>query len=263
MVPAKKHPLEVFRKHGPFSSGSKSAKRSGSTKKSGEGLLTGLKKTFESSSKDSARKSSVGKSPARKSSNAKNGIVSSQKRTRRKSAPGDQRFTLSLNGVLFIAVVIVGLSITAYFFGYQKGQKESLQNPENMALQQSRENNAPGGDIGEYRTQDTSNNPLTNNSTQDGSLHYGVQVGTWDVSKSYIAKEANTWLRKNGYNSRLYPFANGKKLIIIVGSFRSKQDQELNTLLERIRSIDNYPYGASSPFKDARIKPFSVKGAGG
>ncbi|MFH1999680.1 MAG: hypothetical protein ABIK28_08370 [Planctomycetota bacterium] len=248
MVPSKKHPLEVFRMQGgTFSS-----------------LTTGKKQNAPNSrsSRDKAAAERSAGSGSAEGAKKEAGKPGKETRNHPRSAPGDQRFMLSLNGVLFIAVVIVGLSIGAYFLGFQKGQKLGDTGAQKLMLQHQDRMAEPGMNIGEFRSQDPSNKGVTADLSQSAKLLFGVQVGTWDVSKSSTANEANEWLQKNGYNSKLYPFANGKKLIIIVGSFQDKQDRELNTLLGRIRAINDYPFGASSPFKDAQIKPFSVRGVG-
>lgn len=184
----------------------------------------------------------------------------SRSRGRQRIAPGDRQFTLSLNTVLVIALIVAMLSLGTYYLGFKTG-KSALQGegPE-LALKGQSSRGADWIQHDSDKGIPSANYPEdAGGSDRTGfSGGYGIQVGTWDASKEAIAREANQWLKKKGYDSKLYPLANRNEFIIMIGSFADKKDPVLLELLQTVRSVDDYPYGASSPFKDARIKFFQV-----
>lgn len=228
----KKHPLEIFKKHGAFTSyPSKGATR---VSQSSGGSKGGGK----------VKKERV---PLFGNGGGRGG------------APGEWRLSLSLNTVLICVLVMVGISLGMYFLGYYKVLEKGAE-PQLMDIWPK------GQDPVTDQAPEAANPPQSFAEKEDNSVSslrdqtvYGVQVGTWAEKRYTTAKEANTWLKKNGFDSKLYPLENSSEFIIIVGSFFKKDDPELMALCQNLRSINNYPFGDASPFKDSRIMPYQIE----
>lgn len=228
----KKHPLEIYKKH--------------------QGFFDRQERKKSSSVK---RRSAGG----RKSQKSKNGVTriaaANLELNERPSTPGDRRVSLSLNNVLIILIIVVTTFIGTYFLGYHKGQR----------------NEGGAGDDGlkdsklltDFSQNDDKVQPLSKEEVRlsaksEYNLLYGIQVATYLKDYEDTARATNAWLQEQGFESRLFPVENEGQYIIIVGSFSDKEDPELKRQLERIRSIDNFPNGDSTPFKTARIRQYKV-----
>jgi hypothetical protein len=231
MASKKRHPLEIFKKHGSMPT------------------LEG--KQAKASTQGSAAK---GRKPEAGTSRITKRLPGpSQSRGQRKVvAPGDRRFTLSMNGLLFIGLGIACLALITYFLGYQTGL-DSPEDPESKPAL-SRDVQTDGSDSQEYTEKE-----VTPQETSGTVQAFGIQAGTWENSRQETAREANAWLREKGYESVLYPLKNEEGWIIIIGSFSDRKDPLLHQLLDAVQSIDDYPYGAAAPFKDAKIREYKVE----
>jgi hypothetical protein len=231
MASKKRHPLEIFKKHGSMPT------------------LEG--KPAKGNSRQSAVKER--KTDAR-SNRITKGLPGPTKARGAKKvvAPGDRRFSLSMNGVLFIGLGIAGLALITYFLGYQTG----LTSPEDLDSKPALRRDVQSD--GQKPQRSVEKKVMPQNSLRVVEA-YGVQAGTWENNRKETAREANTWLREKGFDSVLYPLKNEEGWIIIIGSFSDRNDPGLEGLLSAVRSIDDYPYGASAPFKDARIRQYKVE----
>jgi hypothetical protein len=219
---SKKHPLEVFKQHGAMPSLKSREKKSRQRK--GLPLFQRAESVKEKAKADE---------PAQRRQKAP------------RVAPGDRKISLTLNNLLIAALVVVAVSLATYFWGYSRGKH--LGGEESVPKLQERQ------------TQLFEKERVTKSGPAGSSMMYGVQVCTWDASKESTAQEAQAWLQKKGFKSKLY-FEKTRGYVIFVGSFSDAEDPELKRLLGTLRSINDYPYGTSSPFKSAMIRPFVVNG---
>ncbi|MBU0754780.1 MAG: hypothetical protein KJ645_06540, partial [Planctomycetes bacterium] len=220
-MPSKKHPLEIFKRH-----------------------QETMPAVSRKSGKKSSRQDSSFSWKKPDSNNKKNGPVnengsgSTTSQSRKKVPPGERRFSLSLNGALVLTLVIAILSLGAFYMGYERGKQGPIVSKDDLTLKQDRS-------VGTELTQYDDNDQVMSSDQLVYSGVYGVQVGTWDAGKEIIAQEANSWLQKKGYDSKLYPLANQNDCIIMIGSFADREDPMLLELLQTVRGIDDYPYGSS------------------
>lgn len=228
----KKHPLEIYKKHQGFFGRQERKKPSNTKRRSAKG---------------------------RKSGSSKNGLTriaaNNLELSERPSTPGDRRVSLSLNNVLIILIIVVTTFIGTYFLGYHKGQRRVEGSGED-GLKESKL-------LMDFHQEEDRVQPLSKEEVRlparpEYNLLYGIQVVTYLKEYEETARDTDAWLQKQGFESRLFPVENEGQFIIIVGSFSDKEDPELKRLLERIRSIDNFPYGDSTPFETARIRQYRV-----
>ncbi len=220
---SKRHPLEIFNEHKKFAVGSQ---------------------------KNGSRTDRQGKRPG-----SKHGAKDRTKRGGQGRGAyvsfGDQRITLSLNGLLIMLLGVVAVSLGMYLLGYYK----VIENQEPVSLKGS----LPVGTSAEPSSQPSDDNMVRSDGTEDVIMQFGVQVGVWDAKRDEIAEEANEWLKKKGFESRIRALKNKESYCIIVGSFAESKDQELLKLLEDLRSVDDYPHGDPSPFEDAKIVCYRIE----
>ena len=248
-MPSKKHPLEIFKKHGSFSAlPGKTATRAPSTDRN----RTGRRKE-----KDPAQ--GAGRSVT-------TGVGDPQQRRSGRAfvPPGDRRISLSLNLVLVLLLFMVALSLFTYFLGYNKGLSERTTVNREAALKSEMGGRflSPEGNV----SQPTARDSVTKESPPLERTFYGVQVGVWAKKKRALAEEAARWLfkryGKKGLDFKVSPLADTDYVTIIAGSFSSGEDPELERLLDSIQKVDDYPSGGPAPFRSAKIVSYSLAGEG-
>lgn len=253
-MPAKKHPLEIFRKHGATF-----------------GTLSGKEGPKRTAAVQEGKRAPSGKGGAGPRTPARTGGGrGGDRKARFGGAPGEWRISLSLNLVLVLLLLTVGLSLFTYFLGYHKGLGEG----KGIGVVAEGGPAAPLKEAvsGRYLSPEgnVSQPPLEKevSSTTGGSAQtfYGVQVGVWSRKKRALAEEAARWLTgrygKKGVIFKVSPLADSDFVTIIAGSFTSGEDPELARLLEAIRGVNDYPSGGAAPFRSAKIVSYSLAKGG-
>jgi len=223
----KKHPLEIFRKHGAFSE-VKAPNEGGSNVRKGSGTKTKNNTT-------------------RKTTNSKR--VTERKKS---SGLGDKTVTFSLNVTLFFILGMLVISVGAYFIGFQKG-KGSGARQDLAALKQNSDTSTDNLD---YNSQSPSNKEIRSNESDGYAECWGIQVGTWSNEQKSKAEEVRVWLKEKGHKLVFSTSTTRGNCIIIVGSFLDKDNPKLERLKEELQAIDDYPFGDKSPFEGSLVRKY-------
>jgi hypothetical protein len=236
MVPAKKHPLEIFRELG----------------SAGLDGVAGKRRKRKASGRSPA-------APARQK-NARSNGASRSGRKDRAGSPGDFKITLTLNQVLVSFVVVTVLVLGGYFAGYYKGggdDPDSRLLKENSSTARLKDPAAPARTEGRS---DAVVRDAKEGGTRKGTgvapkpAAWGVLTATYNLSQENVARRTKEFFVKRGFKKVLLAeYRKDKKYAIVIGSYDRENHPDLVRLLEVIQTIDDFPTGDRAPFKGAQI----------
>jgi len=232
MVPAKKHPLEIFRELG------------------SSGLDGGAKMRRKRKSKAKGPSAS-----ARQRTALPAGKNLSSRKDGAKS-PGDFKITLTLNQVLVSFVVATVLVLGGYFAGYYKGEGDD---PDSSLLKEN-VSTARLRDPGMAARAEGQGASEKGTGVESETGAWGVLTATYNMSQENVARRTKEFLVKRGFKKVLLAeYKKSNKYAIVIGSYDRKNHPDLVRLLGVIREIDDFPTGDKAPFEGAQIWPLPRK----
>ena len=183
-------------------------------------------------------------------------------------SPGDFTVTLTLNQVLLSLLVAAVLVLGGYFAGYFRGASGA----EGIRLEAEK-----GKTGGTFSLREPERSPSlagrtpsreNRNARAPSALpargvkrRYGALIATYDESREDIVDRTIEILAERGFkkeNIFKVLYKKDKKYAILIGSYDRMDHPDLKRLLERVRSIDDFPGGGKRPFRSAYIVKFPV-----
>ena len=253
---SKKHPLEIFRSIGKDSAEKPRslARRPARGRKSLPGKnLSGKSRT----------RGGRTLRPSGEDARLDNGTEGNGRRS-----PGDFTVTLTLNQVLLSFLVAAVLVLGGYFAGYfraasgmegtrleaEMGRKEgTLPLKEPGKVPYAAEKTHPGSSRAGERAAAFS--------PRSAQRRYGALVATYDETREDIVDRTIKLIAERGFekeNISKVLYKKDKKYAILIGSYDRMDHPDLKRLLEKVRSIRDFPGSEKSPFRSAYIVKFPV-----